>query len=108
MLAEEKIDEIEEIMKKFSVDVFEYIKIDVEGAEYEILENLPYNCSKQISVEFHAFLDLTPSMDVEKYHSDLLDKMNNYFVSHEQLEPLRGSAGVWQRDDTLYVLKDFL
>lgn len=99
---------IDEIMKTFGINQFEYIKIDTEGAEYSILENLPKKCSKQISVEFHAFLDLTPIPDVELYHKDLVLKMEDYFVSYEQLEPLRGSSDAWQRDDSLFVLKEFL
>lgn len=99
---------IDELMDLYNINQFEIIKIDTEGAEYEILENLPHKCSKQLSVEFHAFLDLTPSSDVEKYHRDLIDKMQHYFVSYEQLEPLRGSTDSWQRDDTLFILKDYL
>lgn len=99
---------IQEIMQTYSIDQFEFMKIDVEGAEYKILENLPKKCAKQFSVEFHAFLDLTPSPDVEQYHKDLVSKLDDYFVSYEQLEPLRGSSEAWQRDDTLFVLKEFL
>jgi FkbM family methyltransferase len=99
---------LQELMDEYNIQQFEYIKIDTEGAEYEILENLPTKCSKQISVEFHAFLDLTPSNDVEEYHKILNLKLSDYFVSYEQLEPLRGFENYWQRDDTLYVLKDLL
>jgi len=99
---------LQELMDEYNIKQFEYIKIDTEGAEYEILENLPSKCSKQISIEFHTFLDLTPSDDVEEYHKSLNLKLFDYFVSYEQLEPLRGSENSWQRDDTLYVLNDLL
>ena len=69
---------IKEILQQFQINQFEIIKMDVEGAEYDILENLPEKCAKQISVEFHDFLDLNPMKDCNLYH-DLLDKkMSNY------------------------------
>lgn len=97
---------IQEIMETYGVKQFEYIKIDVEGAEYEILENFPKKCTKQMSVEFHAFLGLTPIEDVEQYHDFLLKKLEDYFLSYEQLEPLKRNPKYWDRNDTLYVLKD--
>jgi len=97
---------ISELMVDYNIEQFELIKIDVEGAEYEILENLPKKCTKQLSVEFHDFLGLTPIKDVELYHKDLLEKLDDYFLSYEQIEPLKGSTTEFQRDDVLYVLKD--
>lgn len=97
---------ISEIMKQYNIKQFEIIKIDTEGAEYDILENLPKKCSKQLSVEFHDFLGLTPIRDVEFYHQQLLIKLEDYFLSYEQLEPLKGSLSEHQRDDVLYVLND--
>lgn len=97
---------IQEIMDMYQINQFEYMKIDIEGAEYELLENLPNKCTKQMSVEFHAFLGLTPSDNVEEYHDYLLQKMKDYFISYEQLETLRRNPKYWQRDDTLYVLND--
>lgn len=97
---------ISELMATYNIDQFELIKIDTEGAEYEILENLPKKCAKQLSVEYHDFLGLTPINDVELYHKQLLEKLDDYFLSHEQIEPLKGSATEFQRDDILYILKD--
>jgi|694.fasta_scaffold94656_4 FkbM family methyltransferase len=98
---------LEEIMKDYEINQFELIKIDTEGAEYEILDNLPKKCSKQLTIEFHDFLGLTPIKDVELYHKQLLDKLDDYFLSYEQTEPLKGSSTESQRDDVLYILKDF-
>jgi FkbM family methyltransferase len=97
---------IQELLSEFNIEKFELIKIDVEGAEYEILENLPKKCTKQLSVEFHDFLGLTPIEDVELYHKQLLDKLSDYFIAYEQLEPLKGSTSQYQRDDVLYILKE--
>lgn len=97
---------ISELMATYNIDQFELIKIDTEGAEYEILENLPKKCTKQLSVEYHDFLGLTPINDVELYHKQLLEKLDDYFLSYEQIEPLKGSTTEFQRDDVLYILKD--
>lgn len=40
------------IMRKRNIDEIELLKLDCEGSEFEILENLP-DAVKQISVEFH-------------------------------------------------------
>ena len=45
-----------ELMSEFNIPKFEFIKIDVEGSEYGILSTFPHECTKQLSVEFHAFL----------------------------------------------------
>jgi FkbM family methyltransferase len=89
---------ISEIMVKFNVNQFDLIKMDVEGAEYDILENLPLKCSKQISIEFHDFLHLNPMSDVEEYHRRLQSKLSDYKVIVEEE----------QRGDSLYVLIDCL
>jgi hypothetical protein len=93
-------------IKNNNIEKIDYLKIDCEGAEYEILENLPKKCAKQLSVEYHDFLGLTPINDIELYHKQLLEKLDDYFLSYEQIEPLKGSTTEFQRDDVLYILKD--
>lgn len=88
---------ISEVMKKFDVNQFDLIKMDVEGAEYDILENLPLRCAKQISIEFHDFLHLNPMSDVEAYHRRLQAKLEDYRVVVEEE----------QRGDSLYVLNEY-
>lgn len=99
---------ITELMQTYGIDQFEYIKIDTEGAEYSILENFPKNCTKQFSVEFHDFLDLTPIKDVEQYHKELNNKLTDYVITYEEKEPLKGSDIAYQRNDILYVSKSLL
>lgn len=94
---------ISEIMDEFNIEEFEYVKIDIEGAEYEILENLPKGI-KQFSVEFHDFLDLGPDPDnVKEYHENL---NNNILTDYEKVIEKRG----WRNniDDCLYIRKDLL
>lgn len=99
---------IEDIMSTYNISQFEYIKIDVEGAEYEILENFPKNCAKQFSVEFHDFLNLTPIKDVELYHKQLCEILIDYVKVYEEREPLSSNPIHFQRNDTLYILKTLL
>lgn len=50
---------IEELMTEHSLDFVDILKVDIEGAEYEILYNLDeeiLNKIGQITVEFHDFL----------------------------------------------------
>jgi len=94
---------ISEIMDEFNIEEFEYVKIDIEGAEYQILENLPKGI-KQFSVEFHDFLDLGPDPDnVEEYHNNL---NNNILTDYNKVIEKRG----WRDniDDCLYIRKDLL
>lgn len=54
---------LEDIFKKFSIKKIDFLKIDCEGAEYEILFNTApifFNRITTISLEFH---ELTPNQD---------------------------------------------
>ena len=94
---------ISEIMEEFNISEFEYVKIDIEGAEYQLLENLP-NGIKQFSVEFHDFLDLGPNPDnPEEYHEYL---NNSVLTNYTKVKEKRG----WRNniDDCLYVRNDLI
>lgn len=94
---------ISEIMEEFNIEEFEYVKMDIEGAEYEILENLPEGI-KQFSVEFHDFLDLGPDPEnVEGYHDNL---NKNVLTNYKKVTEKRG----WRNniDDCLYVRRDLI
>jgi FkbM family methyltransferase len=101
---EVELTTISEIMNEFNIEEFEYIKFDIEGAEYQILENLPKNCTKQFSVEFHDFFDLSPDPEnPDRYH----DKLNSEILTdYEKVIERRG----WRNniDDCLYVRKDLV
>ena len=103
---------LSELMVRFNISQFEFIKSDVEGSEYDILSTFPHECTKQLSVEFHAFLGLNPSDDIEGYHDDLTNnKLSSYSVEFEDRDLLDSYGGeygeVFQRNDVLYVLKKY-
>jgi len=101
------ITTISELMVEFNIPKFEYIKIDIEGAEYEILKNLPKGCVKQFSIEFHDFLGLNPTDDIEQYHSDLINNnLTSYNIEYENKDTIKNMENTFQRNDILYVLKN--
>jgi FkbM family methyltransferase len=99
-----KLTTIKEIMEEFNIDRFEVIKIDIEGSEYEMLQNLPKNCSKQLSVEFHDWLKLNPYKDdYEKFYEEVeSNQLKNYTVVVKNKVPMHDG---FTYSDTLYVLK---
>jgi hypothetical protein len=99
---------IAEIMDEYAITQFELIKIDIEGAEYEILANLPSKCSKQLSIEFHEWMGLNPYDDIEDYHKNILsNQLSDYSLVYDNLSPMEGTDA-FSRDDCLYILKDLL
>jgi FkbM family methyltransferase len=53
---------ISEIFEKYNLEKIDVLKVDIEGAEWEVLESLDKNTFDkihQISVEFHDFIDPT-------------------------------------------------
>lgn len=98
-----KTTTIGEIMKELNIEIFELIKIDVEGSEYEILKNLPKNCSKQLSVEFHDWLRLNPYKDEpEKFYEEIEKSvLKDYLVLEKKRVPMHEG---FTYSDVLYVL----
>lgn len=59
---EHQIDRItiQEIIENYGIEKIDILKMDIEGSEYEILENIPdivFGKIDQITVEFHDFID---------------------------------------------------
>jgi len=95
---------IEEIMKQFNIECFDLIKIDVEGSEYEILQNFNVN-AKQISVEYHDWLKLNPYENVEDFYTEIENnQLKNYEVKFRKKVPM-GDDGGETYSDVLYVRK---
>jgi FkbM family methyltransferase len=95
---------IQDIMKKYHIDQFDLIKMDIEGAEYDILDHIDWTCAKQYSIEFHDFLGFNPNGDnPEKYYEQLFTRMKPYcdIVKHEYTYEGNG-YNYW---DSLFVLK---
>ena len=63
------------------IDFIDILKIDIEGAEYDILENLSdefFNKIGQITVEFHDFIDLSLKSKTQQ----IIDRMHSLGFKH--------------------------
>lgn len=104
-----KTTTIENIMKKYSVDQFEILKLDIEGSEYEFLMSIDRPIAKQITVEFHDFRNINPYFpNNEKYYELLFEKLGKWYrVAKHKLEEHKGMPqnlkyNYW---DSLFILK---
>ncbi len=67
---------ISDLMKDVGVDYIDYLKVDIEGSEYALIDSLtPELCEKinQISVEFHDFIDPDLKDKSDQYVQKLID-----------------------------------
>jgi FkbM family methyltransferase len=55
------------LMSEHKIGHFDLIKLDIEGAEYSVLMELPPGCCRQLSVEFHDFIGRNPEPEPEAY-----------------------------------------
>lgn len=87
------------LSRQYNIQQWDLIKLDIEGAEYEILESLDRPVAAQLSVEFHTigsgrkYPDFTPLLNHLKQWYDVV-------VFGETL--LNGYPGYW---DSLFIMK---
>jgi FkbM family methyltransferase len=95
---------VEEIMDMMPVAHWDVVKLDCEGAEYEILKTWPGPIANQITVEFHDFTGANP--DGEETYKEIFDHLGQWYdiVQHEKTK-LNGIENYW---DSLFVLKGLL
>ena len=96
-------------MTKYGITKFELIKVDIEGAEYELLQSWDWSISKQFSVEFHDFRFMNPNYpNNELYYQSLFEnKLINHKISKHELSdhpgfPMGYGSNYW---DSLFVEK---
>jgi len=105
-----KATTIPNLMEKYVIKQFEVIKLDIEGGEYELLENIDFTISKQFTVEFHEFRNMNPcAPNNEEYFDELFYKLKQYcdVIQHNKTHHPGFSYGkgfnYW---DSLFVLKE--
>ena len=100
---------LKSIMDKYNIKQFELIKFDIEGAEYDILNNIDWTISKQYSIEFHDFRFMNPySPNNNEYYEKLFSTMLKYcdIIKHELTHHPGFPNGLgWNYWDSLFILK---
>jgi len=72
---------LETLCKENNIDFIDILKIDIEGAEYDVLENIPdsfFDKIGQITVEFHDFVD----PELKPRTVEIVKRMNDLGFSH--------------------------
>lgn len=103
---------INELMDKYKIPIFDVIKLDCEGSEYDILMNIDKPIAKQITVEFHDFIGRNPYKNNEEYYTKLFNKLGEWYnvVQHEKGTLNLGEkvmSRVINYWDSLFVLKEY-
>lgn len=92
---------IKSLMNEYKIIQFDLIKMDIEGSEYKILDNIDWTISKQYSIEFHDFRNMNPYYPNNNlYYENLFEKMLKYcdITKHDSIDNLN----YW---DSLFTLK---
>jgi FkbM family methyltransferase len=100
--------DIKTLMQKFGIQIFEAVKLDCEGSEYEILLKWPGPIAKQISVEFHDFHELKRPKQLDRmgeYYGAMFAHIGQWYgiVQHERTSTVRVIPNYW---DSLFVLQN--
>ena len=86
-------------------DNWDLIKLDCEGAEYQILMSWPGPFAKQVSVEYHEHTNANPSGHFNQTtYTRILDHMGKWYdlVQHQKTPHLCNVPNYW---DSLFVLR---
>jgi FkbM family methyltransferase len=97
---------IKQIMKDYNINQFDLIKFDIEGSEYNILENIDFTISKQFSIEFHDFRGF--DIDINKFYEQFNSKIGNFceVIQHERTHHPGWAHGTgYNYWDSLFLLK---
>ena len=91
---------LKDLMVRHKISMWDAIKLDIEGAEFDVLMDIHGTVTKQISVEFHDHVKPRPPAFYEKIHTHLSKwyrLIQNPFECRHRCAP-----NYW---DTLWVMK---
>jgi hypothetical protein len=89
------------LSNKVGIKFWDLIKIDIEGAEYEVIMSLTEPPAKQLSIEFHLHTGIYGLTQMAEMH-DKLRALGYEAVSHEMSKQHGCGLNFW---DSLFVLK---
>jgi FkbM family methyltransferase len=99
---------LQQLMAEFGIDRFEIVKMNIEGAEYEIMKRWPGPVTKQIDVSFHDFKKINPcEPDRERYYREMFPHIKKWYavVRHKLDDPFKAGLNYW---DSLFILRELL
>lgn len=97
--------DILELTKRTGVSRWNIFKMDIEGAEFEILLEWPGPIADQISVEFHEHTSAVPK-DREGYFKKCLEHLGQWYVPVKHQRTIEQGLSRPYYLDSLFVLKD--
>jgi FkbM family methyltransferase len=89
------------LMHLTKVDLFSLIKMDIEGAEYDIIMALTKAPAKQLSIEFHLHTGIYGETEMLLMENKLLS-LGYFPVKHDKTRQHGLSYNYW---DSLFILK---
>lgn len=92
---------LETFSNSVGIEVWHLIKLDVEGAEYDIIMNLKKAPAKQLSVEFHLHTGIYGQTEM-KQMEEKIRRMGYKFAQHKLEERHGAGFSYW---DSLFVLE---
>lgn len=93
---------IEEISEYCKIDFWDIVKLDCEGAEYQVLLDWPGPIANQITVEFHEHTGAN-SKGVKMYE-DIIEHLSQWYRTEQhERTVINNIANYW---DSLFVLKN--
>jgi hypothetical protein len=92
---------LEMLSKQCDVAMWDLIKIDIEGSEYEVIMSLTEPPAKQLSIEFHLHTKIYTTKEVQEMRWHLED-LGYQTVSHELTSQHGMGMNYW---DSLFILK---
>lgn len=87
--------------KNVNVNFWDLIKVDIEGAEYQVIMSLEKAPARQLSIEFHLHTGVYSYFEVTMMENKLL-ALGYFPVKHDMSEQHGAGKNYW---DSLWILK---
>lgn len=92
---------VSKLTRLYGLKMWDLIKIDIEGSEYEVIMSLTEPPAKQLSIEFHLHTGIYGDAQVKEMEDKLLS-LGYFPVKHDKYPAHGLSPNYW---DSLWILK---
>lgn len=93
---------LDTFMNSLGFDFCDLVKMDIEGAEYEVIMSLKKAPAKQLSIEFHLHTGIYTQKEVKEMEDKL--RSLGYYPAHHELTEAHGAG--WNYWSSLFILND--